>query len=88
MPRIIEERWVGVGYQVITEHLAVTDPNGNVVHDAAGLPKTQEHRTLVFILPMPDGQRVVRVPFTLEAKDELVRQLTGGIVIANGHTPA
>lgn len=45
-------------------------------------------RTLVLIVPLPDGQRVIRVPFNREAKTELIRQLTGGIVVpSNGHTP-
>lgn len=88
MPRAIEERWVGIGYDVVTEHLPIGDDQGRLIHDEHGLPKTVEHTTLVIFLPLPDGQRVIRIPFAPEARQELVRKLTGGIVIANGHPPA
>lgn len=83
MARIIEERWVGVGFDVITEHLQVAK-DGQPLHDSNGLPKTMEHTTLVFVINLPDGQRIVRIPFTPEGKQELVSKLTGGIVIPNG----
>lgn len=87
MPRIIEERWVGIGYDVITEHLPVADDHGRPIHDANGLPRTEEHTTLVFILQEPGVQRVVRIPFRQDAKTGLIQKLTGGIVIPNGATP-
>lgn len=69
MARIIEERWVGIRYDVVDEQ---------------GRPKMRTSTTLVFILDDPGAQRVVRVPFMPEAKQELVRKLTGGIVIGQG----
>lgn len=85
MPRMIEERWVGITFDVQVERSQVGDERGRPVHDAHGLPKVVEHTTLVLIVPLPDGQRVVRVPFTDDAKRTLVQKLTGGIVVANGH---
>lgn len=89
MARMIEERWVGIGFDVVIEHLPVADEKGRPVHDAFGIPKTEECATIVLIQALPDGQRVVRVPFTGDAKASLIKKLTGGIVIAaNGHAPA
>ena len=85
MPRHIQETWVGIGFDVVVEHLPVADERGNVVHDAHGLPKTQEHTTLLLIVNEAGVQRVVRVPFAGEAKAELIRKLTGGIIVANGN---
>lgn len=87
MARVIEERWMGIGWDVITEHLPVADEQGRPVHDAHGAPKTAEHVTLVFILAAPGEQRVVRIPFTLERKAELVGKLTGGIVVPAAASP-
>ena len=85
---MVEERWVGIGYDVVREHLPVGDEQGRPVHDARGLPKTVEHTTLVLFVNEPGVQRVVRVPFTDDARAGLVRKLTGGIVVAaNGDGP-
>ena len=85
MPRLIEERWVGIGFDVVVEQLPVADDRGNVIHDALGVPKTQESSTLVLILQEPGVQRVVRIPFMAESKAELLRKLTGGVIVpANG----
>lgn len=85
MPRVIEERWIGVGYDIVTEHLQVAGADGQPLFDGKGLPKTMPHTTLVFIHNEPGVQVVVRIPFTEEAKQELVKKLTGGILIpANG----
>jgi hypothetical protein len=90
MARMIEERWVGIGFDVVTEHLPVADDQGRPVHDQFGLPKLTETPTLVLIVPLADGQRVVRIPFAGDAKQELVRKLTGGIVVpaSNGGLPS
>lgn len=87
MGRLVEERWLSVSYDVIVEQLPIGDEQGRPLVDETGQPKTLEHTTLVFIHQLPDGQRIVRVPFTPEAKTELVRKLTGGIVVANGRPP-
>jgi len=85
MTRLVQETWVGVGFDVVSESVPVTDERGNVVHDAHGLPKMQQQTTLVFVMPRPDGQTVVRVPFNEDGRLELLRKLTGGIVVANGN---
>lgn len=87
MARLVEERWVGVGFDVVVEQLPVADERGNVIHDALGVPKTEEHTTLVLILNDPGCQRIVRVPFGADAKQTLLKKLTGGIIVAgNGGT--
>lgn len=84
MPRIIEERWIGIGFDVRTEQAPVVK-DGQPLHDAGtGLPKTQEVTVLTLVLPMPDGQRVVHIPFEAAPKAELIQKLTGGIVVPNG----
>lgn len=89
MARVIEERWVGIGYDVVKEHLPVGDEHGRPLHDALGLPRTVEHTTLVLFVNEPGVQRVVRIPFTDDARKGLVSKLTGGIVVAaNGDGPA
>lgn len=82
MARIVEERWMGIGWDVVTEQLPAADENGNPVFDGLGQPKLIEHTTLVFVHRLPDGQRVVRIPFRADKKGELVAKLTGGIVVA------
>ncbi len=88
MPRIIEERWMGIGFDVVTENLQKTDPkDGQPLFDGHGLPQLEEFTTLVLILPSPDTQRVIKIPFSPESKQELLRKLTGGIVVPNGNHP-
>jgi hypothetical protein len=91
--RIVEERWMGVGFAAYTEHLPVVDPaDGQVVRDSHGLPRTIEHLTLQFQHNNPvtgQPELIVRIPFAPEAKQELLRQITGGIVVpGNGGVPA
>ena len=80
---------MGVGFAAYTEHLPVVGPDGQVIHDAHGVPKTIEHLTLQFQHVNPvtgQPELIVRIPFAPEAKQELLRQITGGIVVpaANG----
>lgn len=84
MPRLVEERWVGIGFDVVEEQGPVVE-NGQPMFDGLGQPKMQQLTTLVLVVALPDGQRIVRIPFEQATKNELVRKLTCGIVIANGH---
>lgn len=85
MPRLVQETWVGVGYDVVHEEVPVVDEHGAIVLDDRGVPRSQQQTTLVFVLNRPDGQTVVRVPFAGEAKRGLIAKLTGGIIVANGN---
>lgn len=85
MPRIIEERWMGIGFDIVTEQAQAVDPkDGQPLHDGKGNPKLEEVATLVLIVPLPDGQRIIRIPFNADAKQKLLGKLTGGLVIPNG----
>ena len=89
MPRLIEEKWVGIGFDITIEQTPKTHPaNGQPLYDENGLPLTEEVTTLVLIVPLPDGQRIIRIPFSPESKQELLRKLTGGIVVPNGNISA
>ena len=81
MPRFTEERWTGVGYDVIEESLPKADASGRgmLVGDD-GEPVMEHVTTLVFILNQADGQRVVRIPFVDSALADLKAKLNGGIV--------
>lgn len=64
------------------------DERGNIIHDGHGHPKTVDVWTLQLIDQA--GGRELLISFTNEVKDELVKQLTGGIVVipANGNPTA
>lgn len=64
------------------EHV-VTDQHGNAIHDGHGNVMT-EHQTHVVLIDKHNGDQIV-VPLNDEGKQGLIRQLTGGIVIANGN---
>ena len=89
--RFTEERWVGVAFSARTEQLPLADPkDGQPLHNADGSPKTAEHTILTFTHLNPFGQPelIVHVPFDQNAKQELLRQLTGGIVVPTNGSPA
>lgn len=87
---MIEERWTGIGYDVQTEHLPTINPEtGQPTIGPDGQPETAQHTTLILIhaAGTPDP-RIIRIPFTEETRQELIRKLTGGIIIpGNGNTP-
>lgn len=88
MPRIIEETWMGIGFDATTGQSQKLDPkDGKPLFDGKGLPRMEEITTLVLIVPLPDGQRVVKVPFNAESKALLVQKLTHGLVVPNGTDP-
>lgn len=82
MPRFTQDRLLGYQFQVVVEHVPKADERGNVIHNGNGEPKTEEMRTLVLQDPATGHQ--VAVPLSLDARDELVRQLTGGLIVPTG----
>lgn len=81
--RSIEERWMNVGFSARTEHLPVADPrDGKPLHNADGTPKTSPHLILTFQHLNPQGlpELTVHIPFDENAKQELLRQITGVVV--------
>lgn len=87
MSRVIEERWLEIGFDVITENLPMANPDGTPAADEHGHPKTEQFTTLVLIVNEPGVQRIVRIPFQDNGRQLLLQKLTGGIVIpgTNGH---
>jgi len=74
------------GYSFQVQHLEAqeVDPkNGQPLFNGDGSPKMVERIMLVFIDEQIFGKHAVVVPLTGENRDELVRQLTGGVVIAS-----
>lgn len=83
MPEKVTEELVGVNFVVRKGETPVTDDQGNVVFNGGdGGPKMQELWILDLVDQNPFRIKTVRVPLSEENRDELVRQLTGGIAIA------
>lgn len=79
--RKVEERWAISKFNVITEELPLADNRGRAVHDALGAPKMETYTSLVFVLNEPGCHRTILIPLTDDGRKELVRMLTGGIVV-------
>lgn len=83
MPRVTQERLLGYGFQVIKETVPQIDEgDGQIIHGANGQPKTTEETVIVFVDPVSAHR--VDVPLSEEARGEMVKQLTGGIVLPSG----
>lgn len=89
MTRVIEERWLEIGFDVVTENLPIANPDGTPAADEHGHPLTEQFTTLVLIVNDPGVQRLIRIPFAENGRQLLLQKLTGGIVIpgSNGHLP-
>jgi hypothetical protein len=93
--RFVEERWVQVGFSCHSEQLPLAGPDGLPLHtlDGSGV-KTAEHTILTFTHLDDHGRPVlvVHIPFDQNAKQELLRQMTGVVVPVaaevNGGVPA
>lgn len=90
MPRI--EELAGWRFAVADTAALDIDPDtGQPRLDDTGQPQTIPAKLLVFFEPVESGPNQVtmgdqvKVMLTEDAKNELIRQLTGGIVISNGH---
>ena len=82
MPRITQDTLLGYQFAIVEGTRVFTDDAGNVVHDGHGAPRLVPEKALVFTDPA--SGHVVVCPLSDESRQELVRQLTGGIVVANG----
>lgn len=90
--RITEDRLEGYGFNVIRADEPYVDPEtGEMAVNDRGEPLTHQVTRLVFIENLPNGwpgaRHVVVVPLVDEARQNLIRMLTGGIHIANGNHP-
>ena len=82
------EELLGVSFSVRQTQAQVTDDKGQPIYNGGdGGPRMQDVWVLDLVDANPFQIRTIHVPLSKEAKDELVRQLTGGIVIA-GAGPA
>lgn len=89
MARRVVERWVGCAWAVRSEREQEAGTDGQPLFDEHGLPKMVDLTTLVFVSNEPGAQVIVEVPFTQDKRGDLVKALTGGIIVptANGHGP-
>lgn len=81
MSRLIEERWLNAGFGVEEEQVAKATPEGAPVMNGDGSPLMEKLTVLVLVRNSPDGQHVIRIPFDQGAKQKLVQQLSGGIIV-------
>ena len=73
----------GYAFNVVRGERPVVDPkDGQVVRDRDGQPRIEEATLIVFV--DPQTAHTVIVPLSEVARLELIRQLTGGVVVANG----
>lgn len=77
MPRVTE--LVGYGFFVGDVQLPDVDAEGKMQDDGAGRIKTKPGKILVLGCPVTGDQ--IKFPLSEEGRSELVRQLTGGVVV-------
>jgi hypothetical protein len=83
MPRVITEELQGYRFGVGQREVPVTDEQGNPVFSGgAGGVKTRSEWIIEFVEQQPAHLHLIRVPLSDEAREELIRQLTGGIAVA------
>lgn len=80
MPRATVDTLLGYQFGVQRTHQPQLGADGLVIHDSKGDPKTVEITLLVLADPHTGHQ--VHVPLPDEARVELARQLTGGLILA------
>ena len=84
MAREVSETLIGYQFSVRQGEVPVTDEKGNpLFKGGAGGPKMQPQWIIDFIETTPHVRHIVHVPLSREAKDTLVRALTGGIAVAS-----
>ena len=83
MARKVEEELVGYGFAVKQVDIPVTDEQGNPIFNGGeGGPKMQPGCMIDLVCQTPFELHIVHLSLTKQAKDELVRQLTGGVLVA------
>jgi hypothetical protein len=81
MPRITRDVLANYQFGVGSQHVPDIDPaDGQPRHDHDGQVKTREEALLAFVDPTTGHE--VHVPLSDDARRELARQLTGGVVVA------
>ena len=80
MPILTTIRLDGCSMLVRTVQRPTTDDHGRVVHNADGTPKTIDETQVV--LHDPATYTTVVVPLDDNGRQELVRLLTGGVIVA------
>jgi hypothetical protein len=83
MARKTEITLGNIGFAVRKERQQMTDPQGNPIFGDSGLPKMVDLWILDLIEQKPDGVEIIHVPFDEAAKEMLVAQFTGGVVVAD-----
>ena len=84
--KITQDTLEGYSFAVREEPRVVMENGQPVFAQGAAEPKLEVITKL--LLANPDGSHVVVVPLNDAGKQELLRQLTGGVVVANGHPGA
>jgi hypothetical protein len=82
MARKTEITLANIGFAVRKERQQMSDPQGNPLFGDSGLPKMADLWVLDLIEQRPDGIEIIHVPFDEAAKETLVQQFTGGLVVA------
>jgi hypothetical protein len=83
MARKTEITLGNIGFVVRKERQQMIDPRGNPIFGDTGLPKLADLWVLDLIDQRPDGVEIIHVPFDEAAKETLVAQFTGGVVVAD-----
>lgn len=83
MPRKTEITLAQIVFAVRKERRQMTGPQGNPLFGDSGLPKMVDLWMLDLIDQSSAGIEIIHVPFDEDAKEKLVQQLTGGLVVAN-----
>jgi hypothetical protein len=72
-----------VGFVVRKERQQMSDPQGAPLFGDSGLPKMTDLWVLDLIEQRSDGVEIIHVPFDEAAKETLIAQFTGGVVVAD-----
>lgn len=85
MGRSTQDTLNGYAFQVRDEPQVAMKDGQPVFDQGSAEPKLEVVTKL--ILAHPSGEHTVVIPLNETGKAELIRQLTGGIVVANGSLP-
>jgi hypothetical protein len=83
MARKTEITLAQIGFSVRKERQQMSDQQGRPIFGDSGLPKMVDLWVLDLIEQRPDGVEIIHVPFDEAAKDTLLAQFTGGVVVAD-----
>jgi hypothetical protein len=83
MARKTEITLANIGFVVRKERQQMADPQGRPIFGNAGLPKMVDLWVLDIIEQKPDGVEIIHIPFDEAAKETLLQQFTGGVVVVD-----